>query len=191
MSTAVARIEGLTDEQRDFQAAIADFCDRELGTSEQRERLTQGYTELHSQELYDKLAELGWLGVSIDEEYGGSGGGLVDACIFLEGTMRGLVPMAGYGVSLIVAGAYERFGTEEQKQEILGGITSGRVEAIAMSEPEAGSDVGNLSCKVERQTVTVAASSSTARRRGSRRRTSPTTSSSSAAPTTRAPSTRA
>ena len=65
--------------------------------------------------------------------------------------MRGLVPIAGYGVSLIVAGAYERFGTEEQKEEILGGITRGRVEAIAMSEPEAGSDVGNLSCRAERQ----------------------------------------
>ena len=47
---------------------------------------------------------------------------MVDACIFLEETMRGLIPIAGYGVSLIVAGAYERFGTEEQKQEILGGI---------------------------------------------------------------------
>ncbi|MDX6581644.1 MAG: hypothetical protein QOI10_828 [Solirubrobacterales bacterium] len=151
MSTTLARIEGLTDEQRDFQAAIADFCDRELGTKEQRERLTQGYTELHSKEIYDKLAELGWLGVSIDEAYGGSGGGLVDACIFLEGTMRGLVPIAGYGVSLIVAGAYERFGSEEQKQEMLGGISSGTVEAIAMSEPEAGSDVGNLSCRIERQ----------------------------------------
>ncbi len=68
-----------------------------------------------------------------------------------RGTMRGLVPIAGYGVSLIVAGAYERFGTEEQKQEMLGGISSGTVEAIAMSEPEAGSDVGNLSCRIERQ----------------------------------------
>src|SRR6185503_2138801 len=114
---------------------------------EQRERLTDGYSELHSQPIYEKLAELGWLGVSIEEEYGGAGGGIVDACIFLEETMRGLIPIAGYGVSLIVAGAYERFGSEEQKQEILSGICRGRVEAIAMSEPEAGSDVGNLSCK--------------------------------------------
>jgi isovaleryl-CoA dehydrogenase len=151
MSTTLATVSGLTDEQRDFQAAIADFCERELGTKEQRERATEGYTELHSQALYEKLADLGWLGVSIDESHGGSGGGLVDACIFLEGTMRGLVPIAGYGVSLIVAGAYERFGTDEQQQEILGGITRGRVEAIAMSEPEAGSDVGNLSCRAERQ----------------------------------------
>jgi isovaleryl-CoA dehydrogenase len=150
MSTATAPHGALTDEQRDFQRAIRDFCAREVGTKEQRERLTQGYTELHNQELYEKLAELGWLGVAIDEEWGGSGGGMVDACIFLEETMRGLVPMAGYGVSLIVAGAYERFGTPEQKREILGGIARGRVEAIAMSEPEAGSDVGNLSCRAER-----------------------------------------
>ena len=103
--------------------------------------------EAPQDDRWAELAELGWLGVSIDEEYGGAGGGMVDACIFLEETMRGLVPMAGYGVSLIVAGAYERFGSEEQKQEILSGICRGRVEAIAMSEPEAGSDVGNLSCK--------------------------------------------
>ncbi|MFL5871017.1 MAG: acyl-CoA dehydrogenase family protein [Solirubrobacterales bacterium] len=146
-----ADLSPFTDEQRDFRAAIRDFAEREAGTKEQRERLTNGYADLHNQEVYLKLAELGWLGVSIDEAYGGSGGGMVDACIFLEETMRGLVPIAGYGVSLIVAGAYERFGTDEQKREILGGITRGRVEAIAMSEPEAGSDVGNLSCRAERQ----------------------------------------
>ena len=152
MSTITATsVSGLTDEQVDFREAIRDFAKREVGTSEQREKLTDGYLELHNQEIYEKLAELGWLGVSIDEEYGGAGGGMVDGCIFLEETMRGLVPIAGYGVSLIVAGAYERFGTEEQKAEMLGGICSGRVEAIAMSEPEAGSDVGNLKCKVERQ----------------------------------------
>jgi isovaleryl-CoA dehydrogenase len=151
MSTGTVSVGGLTDEQRDFQRAIRDFAQREVGTKEQRERLTDGYAELHNQEIYEKLAELGWLGVAIDEAYGGSGGGMVDACIFLEETMRGLVPIAGYGVSLIVAGAYERFGTEEQKQEILGGITRGRVEAIAMSEPEAGSDVGALACRAERQ----------------------------------------
>ncbi len=141
----------LTDEQRDFAEAIRDFAQRECGTSEQREKLTDEYTELHNQKTYEQLAELGWLGVSIPEEYGGAGGGMVDACIFLEETARGLVPIAGYGVSLIVAGAYARFGTEEQKEAMLGGIVAGSVEAIAMSEPEAGSGVGNLSCRASRQ----------------------------------------
>ena len=151
MSTITATpVSGLTDEQVDFRDAIRDFAERECGTAEQREKLSDGYTELHNQEIYEKLAELGWLGVTVGEEYGGAGAGMVDACIFLEETMRGLIPIAGYGVSQIVAGAYERFGTEEQKREMLGGITSGRVEAIAMSEPEAGSDVGNLKCKIEK-----------------------------------------
>jgi isovaleryl-CoA dehydrogenase len=140
----------LTDERRDFVEAIRDFAQRECGTAEQREQLTNDYTELHNRELVEQLGELGWLGASIPEEYGGTGGGMIDACLFLEEGFRGLLPMAGYPVSLIVAGAYERFGTEEQKQEMLGGICRGRVEAIAMSEPEAGSDVGNLSCRAER-----------------------------------------
>ncbi|HEX2129331.1 MAG TPA: acyl-CoA dehydrogenase family protein [Solirubrobacterales bacterium] len=140
----------MTDERKAFVEAIRDFCKRELGTREQRAAATQEYKEAHSAEIYAKLAELGWLGASIAEEYGGSGGSIVDACLFLEETSRGMVPMAGFPVSLIVAGAYERFGTEEQKAEILGGICDGRVEAIAMSEPEAGSDVGNLQCRAER-----------------------------------------
>ena len=150
MSTTVARIEGLSDEQRDFQAAIADFCERELGTKEQRERLTNGYTELHNTEIYDKLAELGWLGVSIAEQYGGSGGGLVDACIFLEEHHAR-------------AGADRRLRGQPDRRRRLRALRhrgaeagdprrdrAGRVEAIAMSEPEAGSDVGALSCRAER-----------------------------------------
>ena len=152
MSTLVdvpAHDAWMTDERRAFVEAIRDFCKRELGTREQRAAATQGYKEAHSHEIYSKLAELGWLGASISDEYGGSGGSIVDACLFLEETSRGMVPMAGFPVSLIVAGAYERFGSEDQKQEILGGICNGRVEAIAMSEPEAGSDVGNLQCRAE------------------------------------------
>jgi isovaleryl-CoA dehydrogenase len=134
----------LTDEQNDFVAAIRDFCAREVGTPEQRERLTAGYTEAHSAEIYSKIADLGWLGVTIPEDYGGAGGGMLDACLFMEEASRGLAPIGGYATTLIVAGATQRFGSDEQKQEILGGIARGAVESIAMTEPEAGSDVGSL-----------------------------------------------
>jgi alkylation response protein AidB-like acyl-CoA dehydrogenase len=140
----------LTDEQRDFVAAIRDFCERECGTQEQRERLTNGYSEAHSAELYSKMAELGWLGVTIPEQYGGSDGSMLDACLFMESSSRGLAPIGGYATTLIVAGATRRFGTEEQKSRVLGGISSGSVEAIAMTEPEAGSDVGSLATAAER-----------------------------------------
>jgi len=139
----------LSDEQSDFVDAIRDFCDRECGTQDQRERLTDGYREHHSFDIYKLMAELGWLGVTIPEEYGGSGGSMVDACLFMEETARGLAPIGGYATTLIVAGATQRFGSEEQKREILGGIAAGSVEAIAMTEPESGSDVGSLTCSAE------------------------------------------
>ncbi|HEY2772107.1 MAG TPA: acyl-CoA dehydrogenase family protein [Solirubrobacteraceae bacterium] len=144
-------IQTLTDEQRAFVEAIRDFATRECGTREQRDALTDNGREPHNQELYERIADLGWVGVSIPEEYGGSGGGAVDMCLLCEEFARGQIPMSFYGVSMITAGAIQRFGSDELKQEILGGIARGRVEAIAMSEPEAGSDVGNLSCRAERQ----------------------------------------
>jgi len=142
--------EDLTDEQRAFVESIRDFAKRECGTREQRDVLTENGHEPHNQELYERIAELGWLGVAIPEAYGGTGGGAVDMCLLCEEFARGLIPMGFFSVSMITAGAYERFGTEAQKQGIMGGVARGRVEAIAMSEPEAGSDVGNLSCRAER-----------------------------------------
>ena len=140
----------LTDEQRAFVDSIRDFARRECGTREQREALTEGGREPHNQGLYERMAELGWIGVTIPEEYGGSGGGAVELCLLLEEIGRGMIPVGFIGVSMIVAGAVRRFGAEEQKQELLAGIAGGRVEAIAMSEPEAGSDVGAISCRAER-----------------------------------------
>jgi alkylation response protein AidB-like acyl-CoA dehydrogenase len=137
----------LTDEQQAFVEAMRDFSARECGTREQRESHTHG----HDADIYRRIAELGWVGVSIPEEYGGGGGSVVDMCLLLEEATRGLLPVGFMAVSLIVAGAVERFGTEEQKHEILGGIAGGHPYAIAMSEPESGSDVGSLQCRAERR----------------------------------------
>jgi isovaleryl-CoA dehydrogenase len=143
-------IQSLSSEQRAFVEAIRDFARRECGTREQRDALTEGGREVHNQQIYERVAGLGWLGVRIPEEYGGSGGGAVDMCLMLEEVTRGMIPIGFVGVSMITAGAVGRFGSEEQKHELLGGIARGRPEAIAMSEPEAGSDVGALSCRAER-----------------------------------------
>ncbi|HEY1355169.1 MAG TPA: acyl-CoA dehydrogenase family protein [Solirubrobacterales bacterium] len=140
----------LSDEQRDFVDAIRRFCERECGTQEQREELTEGYRIHHNDSIYRQMADLGWTGITIPEDYGGSGGTMLDACLFMEETSRGLAPIGGYATTLIVAGATGRFGTDEQKGEILGGIAGGAVEAIAMTEPESGSDVGSLTTSAER-----------------------------------------
>jgi alkylation response protein AidB-like acyl-CoA dehydrogenase len=140
----------LTDEQRAFVEAIRDFAKRECGTREQRDALTHNGTEPHNPEIYAKIAELGWLGAAIPEEYGGTGGGSVDLCLLCEEFSRGLIPMGFFPVTMMSARPVELFGTDELKDEILPRIVAGTVYAIAMSEPEAGSDVGNLSTRAER-----------------------------------------
>ena len=158
----------LTDEQRDLVDAIDRFCRQECGTKEQLDELTHHGKEQHNQALYEKMADLGWLGISLPEEYGGAGLGMTDLCLFLEETAYGKAPISGFGTTIISAAAYEKFGTEEQKHTILKGVVQGRVEAISMSEPGAGSDVGALTCRAE---GTEAATWSTARKRGARTHT--------------------
>ncbi len=140
----------LTDEQRAFVEAIRDFARRECGTREQRDALTENGREPHNPEIYAKIAELGWLGAAIEEEYGGAGGGSVDLCLLCEEFSRGQIPMGFFPVTMMSARPVELFGTDALKEEILPGIVAGTVYAIAMSEPEAGSDVGNVSCRAER-----------------------------------------
>jgi len=131
--------ETLTHEQQDFVAAIRDFCERERWDTPEDDH--------HSDEVAAKMAELGWYGLQIDEEHGGAGGSFLDACLFLEETARGQVPIGGYGVTLICVGALNRFGTDEQKADFLTRVTQGGTLAIAMSEPDSGSDVASMKCK--------------------------------------------
>ncbi|MFZ3598231.1 acyl-CoA dehydrogenase family protein [Streptomyces sp. BH104] len=140
----------LSDERRDLVKAIADFCGRECGTKEQRDKLTSNGVEHHNQQLYEKMAKLGWLGIAVPEEYGGAGLGMVDLSLFLQETSYGRAPISGFGTTIITAAAYEKFGTEEQKRTVLEGVVNGRVESVSMSEPGAGSDVGALTCRAER-----------------------------------------
>jgi isovaleryl-CoA dehydrogenase len=140
----------LGDEQQDFVRAIRDWCSRELAGDRLRE-LTNGYTDPHNDDVVRQMADLGWWGLTIDEEYGGSGGTFFDAALFLEETARGQVPIGGYGVTLIVVGALNRFGTDEQKRDLLRRVAAGGTLAIAMSEPEAGSDVASLRTRARRE----------------------------------------
>ncbi|RBM17284.1 acyl-CoA dehydrogenase [Prauserella sp. PE36] len=136
--------------RRDFAAAVREFAERECGTREKRVALTGGETEAHSPELYAKLADLGWIGVAMPEEYGGGGGGLTDACVLLEELAYGQVPVFALGISMIAAKAVEKFGTRQQRENLIGDFCRGEISSVAMSEPESGSDVGSLRCRAER-----------------------------------------
>jgi alkylation response protein AidB-like acyl-CoA dehydrogenase len=133
-----------TAEQRDFAAAIELFCAENCGTHELRAALTDGGRLNNSPELLRRFAELGWLGVSLPAEYGGGGAGMVEECIFLEETARGQAPIHAYGTGLTAGQTYLKHGNESQKKEVLSNLCNGNFEAIALSEPGAGSDLGGV-----------------------------------------------
>jgi len=132
----------LTPEQDAFVEAIRDFAARERFESPE---------DGHSDEVAARMGELGWYGLQIAEQYGGSGGSFLDATLFLEETARGRIPVAAYGVTLIVVGALNRFGSDAQNADMLGRVARGGTLAIAMSEPEAGSDVAALKTRARRE----------------------------------------
>jgi alkylation response protein AidB-like acyl-CoA dehydrogenase len=137
-------------QQEQFAAAIREFCLRECGTLAQRDAVTEGGTLSNSPQILAKLADLGWLGVSLPAEYGGGGAGFAEECVFLEESARGLLPITGYSTGLVAAQTYLRWGSAEQKRAIVANLTAGRLEAIALSEPGAGSDLGAVALKAER-----------------------------------------
>ncbi|MBZ5738411.1 acyl-CoA dehydrogenase family protein [Nocardioides mangrovi] len=132
----------LDAERLEFAAAIEDFCAREVGGFAGLEELTDHEAIANSPVILEKMAALGWLGVSLPSEYGGGGAGFVDECVFLEETNRGLAPVLGYSTGLTAAQTYLKWGTEEQKKTIVSNLAAGRIEAIALSEPGTGSDLG-------------------------------------------------
>ncbi|WP_199434110.1 acyl-CoA dehydrogenase family protein [Qaidamihabitans albus] len=140
-----------TDDRTAFVAAIRDLAERECGTREQRAALTDNGTAGHNQTVNEKVAALGWSGVALPTKYGGGGGGVTDACLLLEELAYGQVPLFGLGISMIVAKTAERFGTEEQRHRLIGGFCRGEVFSVAMSEPDAGSDVASMRCRAERR----------------------------------------
>jgi len=106
------------------------------------------------QELWRKLGDLGVLGITVEEEYGGAGMGYLEHVVAMEEISRGSASVGlSYGAhSNLCVNQIRRNGTEEQKRKYLPHLISGEhVGALAMSEPEAGSDVVSMRLRAERQ----------------------------------------
>ena len=105
-------------------------------------------------DLWPKLGQLGLLGITIPEEYGGSGMGYLAHAIAMEEISRASASVGlSYGAhSNLCLNQIRLNGTEAQKQQYLPALCSGEhVGALAMSEPSAGSDVVSMRLRAERQ----------------------------------------
>lgn len=103
-------------------------------------------------EIVEGMADLGLFGCSVPEEYGGLGLSFTTFALIVEELSRGWMSLVGpIGTHSVICDIISRFGTDEQKREYLPGLASGeRRGGLALSEPDAGTDVQRISTRARR-----------------------------------------
>jgi alkylation response protein AidB-like acyl-CoA dehydrogenase len=125
----------LTEEQKMFRQTLRDFGEKEIKPR------VQEYTDKKEfpWDIIRKLAKIGALGVTVPEEYGGTGAGAIGVVLVMEETAK-----AGIRAPLTHLGAcrnISEFASHEQKSKYLPPLASGeKIAAYAQTEPWAGSD---------------------------------------------------
>ena len=105
-------------------------------------------------DLWRKMGDLGVLGITVEEEYGGAGMGYLEHCVAMEEISRASASVGlSYGAhSNLCVNQIRKNGNEEQKRRYLPGLISGAaVGALAMSESGAGSDVVGMRLRAEKR----------------------------------------
>jgi alkylation response protein AidB-like acyl-CoA dehydrogenase len=133
----------LTEDQEQLRELARTWVDREvIPYATEWDRLEQV-----DPGIVKRLGEVGFLGLGIAEEYGGSGGDMVSYCLMIEELGRGDSSVRGIvSVSLgLVAKSIKGWGTEEQKHRWLPGLCAGDVlGCFGLTEPDTGSDAASL-----------------------------------------------
>ncbi|MEU9854272.1 acyl-CoA dehydrogenase family protein [Streptomyces sp. NPDC047974] len=139
----------LSEEQQDVRRLAEDFVAREVTPHavawDRAEEVDRG--------IVKKLGAVGFLGLTLPEEYGGSGGDHLAYCLVTEELGRGDSSVRGIvSVSLgLVAKTLASWGTEEQKRAWLPRLASGEaLGCFGLTEPGTGSDAGNLTTRAVR-----------------------------------------
>jgi len=141
---------GLGDDVDMLRDTVANFArDRIAPRAEEIDR-----TNAFPRDLWPQLGELGLLGITVEEEFGGTGLGYLEHCVAMEEVSRASASVGlSYGAhSNICVNQIRRNATVEQKRRYLPKLISGEhVGALAMSEPGAGSDVVSMRTRAERK----------------------------------------
>jgi acyl-CoA dehydrogenase len=138
----------LSKEQKDVQKAAREFAEGKfLEVAEECD-----LQEVFPKELWKKACELGFIGVCIDETYGGAGLGILEHALITEQFCRvdagcGSILLTTLGSDFILL-----YGKEEQKKRYLPGLTKGRaISGLAITEPDVGSDVTSVTTSARKQ----------------------------------------
>jgi alkylation response protein AidB-like acyl-CoA dehydrogenase len=134
----------LTTEQEMFRDTVRTFCDREIDRDYVRacDRDHRPPTE-----AFKAIAEQGWLGVNIPEEYGGLGAGATEVAILLQEVGRTFLDLAFWIFRVVTWGGFAvgQDGSDEQKQRFLPQVATGDCSVcFALTEPSSGSDAASI-----------------------------------------------
>jgi alkylation response protein AidB-like acyl-CoA dehydrogenase len=139
----------LTPEQELIRASAREFVEREVAPHTREWDRAEGM----DRSIVGKLAEVGFLGAVLPEEYGGMGLDTVSYCLLMEELGRGDSSVRGIvSVNLgLVGKTLVRWGTDEQKRDWLPRLASGEaLGCYALTEPGSGSDPASLTARAER-----------------------------------------
>lgn len=140
-----------TPEQETIRAAIGKICER----FDDEYWLEKDRNGGFPYELHQALAQDGWLGICIPEEYGGSGLGITEAAIMMQTISEsgaGLSGASAVHMNIFGLNPVVQFGTDEQKQRMLPPLVQGKEKAcFAVTEPNTGLNTTQLKVKAERQ----------------------------------------
>ena len=139
----------LSQIQKDVRQAAREFAEAEFPVAAQE----SDREETIDPALLQKARELGFVGIFVPEEYGGMGLGFLETALVMEQFWRvdpgigSQLMCQGFGSEMILL-----FGTGEQKDRYLASVCrSGKIGAVAVTEPDAGSDVLSVSTRALRQ----------------------------------------
>ena len=141
---------GLGETADMLRQTVRSFVDNELAPRADAIDKTNEFPR----DLWTKLGDLGLHGITVEEEYGGAGLGYLEHCVAMEEVSRGSASVGlSYGAhSNLCVNQIRRNGNEEQKRRYLPKLISGEhLGALAMSEPNAGSDVVSMKLRAEKR----------------------------------------
>jgi len=135
----------LSPEHAALQASARQFVDRQCPPRQAKE---WDEANAYPAELFKAMADIGWFGLAFPEEAGGDGGGAMELAIIAEQLGRASLDVAMCFIGTLIPGlTVYKWGTDEQRQHITDNMFTGESRfAVALSEPDSGSDAAALRC---------------------------------------------
>lgn len=127
---------GFSKDRKMIQKSVKEFLEKECPKEKVRE-LEEDDTGFDS-EMWEKMAELGWMGIVFPEEYDGTEGDIIDLMLMIEEMGKALLPSPFFPTIALCSLPILEFGNSEQRKDFLPQIANGNaIFTLALTEPSA------------------------------------------------------